>query len=241
VTDEAPPKTLPGEGPTEKIDQAGEAPDPVFVDDSGKRRKRIRMAFFGLGGLGLLYAGLVGVSLAGGPLNPESLIPFPQKFARPAETQAVAPVGNAAQAGQAKPHATGTKADEHSTPAPARPPGPGNPIPAGPTAGPTPAPSKSLEATPEPTKEPASPTPPPASPKPSDPPPSNAPPSTPPPAGEAGPVPTDNGTVGTPPQTKAPDKTPDPVQTSSAAVTPAAQPSETKAPTGPAPEPATSS
>ena len=50
---------------------------PVFVDSTGRRGRRIRFAFYGIGGLSLTYAGMVAMSLAGGPLNPETLLPFP--------------------------------------------------------------------------------------------------------------------------------------------------------------------
>jgi hypothetical protein len=50
---------------------------PVFVDRSGKRRRRIRLASFAVGGVGLSYVALIGVSLLGGPISPQTLLPDP--------------------------------------------------------------------------------------------------------------------------------------------------------------------
>jgi hypothetical protein len=214
VTDETPPETLPeilpgtlpGEGPTVKIESSVEVPEPVFVDDSGKRGKRIRMAFYALGGLGLTYAALVAVSLAGGPLNPESLIPFPEKFVKPATTPAVRPVGNAAQGRAKNPRLTGTpRPGDRNTPQPANPANPGIAVaPGGPTPTPTPSTSKPVEGA----SEPGTPPPPTTLPV--------SPPASPPqsPAQEAGPVATDNPTVAVPPQTT---NAPAPVDTTTVA------------------------
>src|SRR4051812_50192021 len=51
---------------------------PVFVDASGRRGKRIRIVFGVLGAATLVYGALVATSLAGGPLKPEQLLPFPE-------------------------------------------------------------------------------------------------------------------------------------------------------------------
>jgi hypothetical protein len=56
--------------------RVADPPIPVFVDTTGRRRRRTRFAFYAIGGLSAAYAGLVGVSLAGGPIAPEELIPF---------------------------------------------------------------------------------------------------------------------------------------------------------------------
>ena len=74
------------DGATVALSTSDPVPEPVFVDDTGKRRRRIRIAFYALAGVSLTYAALVAVNLLGGPLNPESLIPFPQTFNRPAAT-----------------------------------------------------------------------------------------------------------------------------------------------------------
>jgi hypothetical protein len=51
---------------------------PVFVDASGRRGKRIRIVFGVLGAATLVYGALVATSLAGGPLKPQQLLPFPE-------------------------------------------------------------------------------------------------------------------------------------------------------------------
>jgi hypothetical protein len=50
---------------------------PVFVDASGRRGRRIRIVFSVLGAATLVYGALVATSLAGGPLKPQQLVPFP--------------------------------------------------------------------------------------------------------------------------------------------------------------------
>ncbi|MGI5244811.1 hypothetical protein [Dactylosporangium sp. CA-139066] len=50
---------------------------PVFVDASGRRGRRIRVVFGMLGAATLVYGALVATSLAGGPLKPQQLLPFP--------------------------------------------------------------------------------------------------------------------------------------------------------------------
>src|SRR5882672_113736 len=65
---------------------AGPPPDPeaepVFVDGSGRRGRRVRLIAFGAGGLGLMYTALVGVSLAAGASGPAALNPFPVLLAK---------------------------------------------------------------------------------------------------------------------------------------------------------------
>ena len=58
---------------------------PVFVDPSGRRRKVMRIAVgtFAVGALAYLV--LLVVALAGGPVNPTTLLPIP-KAAEPAVT-----------------------------------------------------------------------------------------------------------------------------------------------------------
>ncbi|MFG2036719.1 hypothetical protein [Dactylosporangium sp. NPDC048998] len=55
----------------------GDLSSPVFVDASGRRGKRIRVVFGLLGAATLVYGALVATSLAGGPLKPQQLLPFP--------------------------------------------------------------------------------------------------------------------------------------------------------------------
>ncbi|MFI5840769.1 hypothetical protein ACIA8K_13780 [Catenuloplanes sp. NPDC051500] len=51
---------------------------PVFVDATGRRRKRVRRLAYAVGALCMVYTGMVGVSLAGGPVSPHALLPFPE-------------------------------------------------------------------------------------------------------------------------------------------------------------------
>jgi hypothetical protein len=84
-----------------------EVPDdaaPVFVDSTGRRGRRIRFAFYGIGGLSLTYAGMVAMSLAGGPLNPETLLPFPDLLInRPAAVEATPEPAQPAPTGSNRP------------------------------------------------------------------------------------------------------------------------------------------
>jgi cytoskeletal protein RodZ len=58
---------------------------PVFVDPSGRRRKVVRIAI-GVVAVGVLaYLVLLVVALAGGPVNPTTLLPIP-KAAEPTVT-----------------------------------------------------------------------------------------------------------------------------------------------------------
>lgn len=75
---------------------------PVFVDDSGQRVRRLRIGLYAAGLLALLYATLVGLSLAGGATAVDALLPFPDLVGRPAS-----PTGTPAPAPQAtRPTAT---------------------------------------------------------------------------------------------------------------------------------------
>jgi hypothetical protein len=85
------------DGATVALEPFEAAPEPVFVDDTGKRRRRIRLAFYAVGAVSLTYAGLVAVSLLGGPLKPESLLPFPETFNRPAANAPSPMTGEAAR------------------------------------------------------------------------------------------------------------------------------------------------
>jgi hypothetical protein len=59
-----------------QIIPSGVLSQPVFVDTTGRRRRRIRGLVFVAGAAAVMYAALVGVSLAGGPIGPENLLPF---------------------------------------------------------------------------------------------------------------------------------------------------------------------
>ncbi|XTZ14865.1 hypothetical protein ACQSSU_25910 [Micromonospora echinospora] len=69
------------EGPTEIIPVAPES-SPIFVDPSGRRRRWLRRAAYALGLAGVAYTALVGVSFAGGPVRPETIIPFVEPTTR---------------------------------------------------------------------------------------------------------------------------------------------------------------
>ncbi|MCK1835633.1 hypothetical protein MTQ08_26250, partial [Micromonospora sp. R42004] len=63
------------EGPTALIPVVPESP-PVFVDPSGRRRRRLRRLAYCAGAAGVVYTVMVGVSFAGGPITPDTVIPF---------------------------------------------------------------------------------------------------------------------------------------------------------------------
>lgn len=49
----------------------------VFVDSSGRRRRRFRMLGFIAGGVGVAYGVMLGLSFVGGPISPHALLPVP--------------------------------------------------------------------------------------------------------------------------------------------------------------------
>jgi len=53
------------------------SPAPVFVDSTGRRRRLLRRLSYAFGGLCVLYGGLVSVSLAGGPVSSNAVLPLP--------------------------------------------------------------------------------------------------------------------------------------------------------------------
>jgi hypothetical protein len=55
----------------------GDMERPVFVDTSGRRRRRVRLLCYAFGVVCLAYSGLVAVSLAVGPVAPEGNSAFP--------------------------------------------------------------------------------------------------------------------------------------------------------------------
>ncbi|TDB96657.1 hypothetical protein E1091_09075, partial [Micromonospora fluostatini] len=75
-------------------------PPPVFVDPSGRRRRWLRRTAYFLGLAGVAYTAMVGVSFAGGPVRPETIIPFVE----PVEEQWQPP--SAAPAASPSPSAT---------------------------------------------------------------------------------------------------------------------------------------
>src|SRR3954470_14875918 len=68
------------------------APTPVFVDDTGRRHRLVRLIGWTVGGLTLAYLGLLGVSLIGSPgLVPLSLPAIGRVLPNPSAPQIGAP------------------------------------------------------------------------------------------------------------------------------------------------------
>lgn len=55
----------------------------IFVDATGRRRRRMRRIAYAVGATCLIYTGLVGTSVVGGPAGPVALDPFPAQSDRP--------------------------------------------------------------------------------------------------------------------------------------------------------------
>ncbi|MGW4462987.1 hypothetical protein [Micromonospora sp. NPDC004704] len=86
-------------------------PPPVFVDATGRRRRFVRYVAYGVGALALTYTALVGVSLAGGPVNPGSVLPFADLVGRPQPPLPIpAPVAPADPTPTAQPSTSGDPA-----------------------------------------------------------------------------------------------------------------------------------
>ncbi|GAA4461483.1 hypothetical protein [Phytohabitans houttuyneae] len=56
---------------------------PVFVDATGRRRRRMRRVGYLFGTASLVYTGLVGAGFSGGPIDPHALLPLPDLLDRP--------------------------------------------------------------------------------------------------------------------------------------------------------------
>jgi hypothetical protein len=54
-----------------------EQPAPVFVDSTGRRRRLLRRFSYAFGAFCMVYGGLISVSLAGGPVSPNVVLPLP--------------------------------------------------------------------------------------------------------------------------------------------------------------------
>jgi hypothetical protein len=57
-------------------------PAPVFVDSTGRRRRLLRRLAYGFGAFCMVYGGLISLSLAGGPVSPGAVMPFPELIDR---------------------------------------------------------------------------------------------------------------------------------------------------------------
>lgn len=154
---------------------AGEAAPPVFVDETGRRNRRLRFGVYAAGLLCLIYAGLVAISLAGGAVGPDALLPFPDLIDRPAANQTTPPTPapspssdrtagqldpgqpwrrqpGAGQAGPGSGASTGPTASGGARPAMPRvavTAGPGRGTPAAPTAAPSAPAEPAAQPTPE--------------------------------------------------------------------------------------------
>jgi len=67
------------------------SPAPVFVDSTGRRRRLLRWLSYAFGGLCMIYGGLVSVSLAGGPVSSNVVLPLPDLRDDDAEQEATGP------------------------------------------------------------------------------------------------------------------------------------------------------
>jgi hypothetical protein len=59
---------------------------PVFVDATGRRRRRLRRMAYALAAVGMAYTVLVGISFTGVTVSPETVIPFLDRNDAPAPT-----------------------------------------------------------------------------------------------------------------------------------------------------------
>lgn len=79
-------------------------PPPVFVDPSGQRRRRLRRIAYAVGLAGLAYTAMVGVSFAGTPVSPETVLPYVEPTQQPWQPP---PPGGTAPGASAPTAATG--------------------------------------------------------------------------------------------------------------------------------------
>jgi hypothetical protein len=141
LLDQGTPQTAPADQPPTGADSK-----PVFVDMSGRRGKLVRWVAYGVGAICLTYTALVGISLAGGPVSPDGLVPFPEFVERQAKKRVTVAPENQAQPPMQRTNAarTGGDAGEDLGVAPA---------PSG-TAGPLAVPLPVKPGTPAPVKPP---------------------------------------------------------------------------------------
>ena len=64
----------------------------MFVDATGRRRRRLRWLAYGLGLAAMIYTGLVAVSFAGGPVTPQNVLPIIDSTYRPEQVSPDLPV-----------------------------------------------------------------------------------------------------------------------------------------------------
>ncbi|MEJ3748099.1 hypothetical protein WEI85_33035 [Actinomycetes bacterium KLBMP 9797] len=106
---------------------------PVFVDSTGRRRRRLRRVAYLFGTVSLVYTGLVSASFSSGPGSPFGLPPLPDLLDRPDRAPSTAPrerpvaapagespIGVWVEARNAGPRST----DRGGAPVPLRPAGP---------------------------------------------------------------------------------------------------------------------
>lgn len=103
---------------------------PVFVDNTGRRRRRIRRAAFTLAIGACGYGVVVVISLLGGPVPPNVLLPLPGSANGPASARAAA---------SATPHATTPAGGGSQATGPGSGTATGTSRPGAPVASPTPA------------------------------------------------------------------------------------------------------
>jgi len=127
VISEHPPRPV-SDSPTTLIPVTPKEP-PVFVDATGRRRRWFRLLAYGFVAAGLVYTVLVGISFVGGPVRPDTVLPFtdPVQPTLPSLPDAVEHVEPAL----APPPPTGTRPDQFQTfprrSSPVRPARPGGP------------------------------------------------------------------------------------------------------------------
>jgi hypothetical protein len=150
VVTAAEPVDEPGSATAETL---GSEAAPIFVDATGRRGRRVRWLAYGLGAVALTYTALVGVSLAGGPVSPEALLPFPD-LVKPAAKET--PAKKADDPVQTYFRRTGTFGGDptvgEATPSTAPTPGPVRPGAAAPAPAPAPTPGATGAPTPRPTE-----------------------------------------------------------------------------------------
>jgi len=64
------------DGPDTHVMIAPEQPSPVFVDSTGRRSRLLRRTAYGFVVVCMVYGGLVSVSLAGGPVSTNAILPL---------------------------------------------------------------------------------------------------------------------------------------------------------------------